>query len=217
LIDFASDLRAPTPTGAAEKAVPVRSELVERVGTLEGRLKGGLVRGLESRRTELRAAAGRLPRLEQLFQLPQQRFDRASERLGLALLANARAAQGKLDKIAARLRPAALDQDLARRREKVATASVRLKAAMERGIAKRAQELIGATRVLESLSHHSVLARGFALVQSADGALVRSAAELTTGDAVKLSFADGEAPAVIGAAEGPKRKAKPGGDQGSLF
>jgi exodeoxyribonuclease VII large subunit len=218
LIDFASDLRAPTPTGAAEKAVPVRSELVERVGTLEGRLKGGLVRGLERRRTELRAAAARLPRLEQIFQLPQQRFDRASERLGLALLANARAAQGKLDKIAARLRPAALDQDLARRREKVATASVRLKAAMERGIAKRAQELTGAARVLESLSHKSVLARGFALVQRKDGTLVRGAAEIADGDAVKLGFADGEKDAVIGSAEtAAKRKTKPGGDQGSLF
>src|SRR5882672_3142546 len=74
LIDFASDLRAPTPTGAAEKAVPVRTELIERVTVLDTRLKGGLLRGLERRRTELRAAAGRLPRLEALLQLPRQRF-----------------------------------------------------------------------------------------------------------------------------------------------
>ncbi|UPT61762.1 MAG: exodeoxyribonuclease VII large subunit [Hyphomonadaceae bacterium JAD_PAG50586_4] len=94
LIDFASDLRAPTPTGAAEKAVPVRSELIERVEMLEGRLKGGLVRGLEKRRTELRAAAAaKLPRLETLFQIPQQRYDRAAERLNSALVTNARAAQ----------------------------------------------------------------------------------------------------------------------------
>ena len=81
LIDFAADLRAPTPTGAAEKAVPVRAELIERITTLDGRLKNGLVRGLERRRTELRAAAAKLPRLETLLQIPQQRYDRAAERL----------------------------------------------------------------------------------------------------------------------------------------
>src|SRR5689334_12209272 len=95
LIDFASDLRAPTPTGAAEKAVPVRAELIERVEVLQARLKGGLARGLEKRRVELRAAAAKLPRLETLFQIPQQRFDRAAERLNAALVANTRTAQSK--------------------------------------------------------------------------------------------------------------------------
>jgi exodeoxyribonuclease VII large subunit len=56
LIDFASDLRAPTPTGAAEKAVPVRAELIARVETLGGRLGGGLARGVELRRSQFRAA-----------------------------------------------------------------------------------------------------------------------------------------------------------------
>src|SRR6185503_3188723 len=97
---------------AAEKAVPVRAELVERVTTLDGRLKNGLVRGLERRRTELRAAAAKLPRLETLSQIPQQRYDRAAERLGAALVANTRAAQSKLDRVAARLRPDALLQDI---------------------------------------------------------------------------------------------------------
>src|SRR5262249_31912802 len=123
LIDFASDLRAPTPTGAAEKAVPVRAELIQRITTLDGRLKGGLVRGLERRRTELRAAAAKLPRLEALFQIPQQRFDRAAERLNAGLVANARAAQSKLDRVAARLRPEALAQDIIRRRDLLSRSS----------------------------------------------------------------------------------------------
>jgi exodeoxyribonuclease VII large subunit len=219
LIDFAADLRAPTPTGAAEKAVPVRGELIERVEVLHGRLKGGLVRGLERRRTELRAAAAKLPRLDALLQIPRQRFDRAAERLAFALAANARAAQSKLDKVAARLRPQALMQDVARRSEKLAQGAVRLKAAMQRLLTARERELAGAARVLESLSHKSVLQRGFAMVQRPDGAIVRSAAELTAGDAVKIGFADGDKAATIGGAEEPRpRKAKNGEkDQGDLF
>ena len=116
-IDYASDLRAPTPTAAAERAVPVRAELVERVTSADGRLKNGLVRGLERRRTELRAAAAKLPRLETIFQIPQQRYDRAAERLNAALVTNSRAAQSKFDRVAARLRPEALAQDISRRRD----------------------------------------------------------------------------------------------------
>ncbi len=222
LIDYASDLRAPTPTGAAEKAVPVRAELIERTSVLDARLKGGLVRGLERRRTELRAAAGKLPRLETLLQIPRQRYDRAAERLGSALVASARAAQSKLDRIAARLRPQALVQDSARRREKLAAAAARLRPAIARVIEAQRKHLGASSRMLEGLSHKSVLARGFAMVHRADGTLVRAAKELAAGDEIELTFADGDQKAVIDPPAGaeparPRAKAKPGGDQGSLF
>ncbi|MGE0741552.1 MAG: exodeoxyribonuclease VII large subunit [Hyphomonadaceae bacterium] len=224
LIDFASDLRAPTPTGAAEKAVPVRAELIERVTTLDGRLKNGLVRGLERRRTEVRAVAARLPRLETLFQIPQQRFDRAAERLNAALVANTRAAQSKLDRVAARLRPDALSQDIARRRDHLARTTARMQPAMKRTLESHRKHLDGAARMLESLSHKSVLARGFVMVHREDGVLVRSAKDLSPGDVVELIFADEKQKAVIepdrvSTAEPakPRPKPKPGGDQGSLF
>jgi exodeoxyribonuclease VII large subunit len=227
LIDFASDLRAPTPTGAAEKAVPVRAELIERITVLDGRLKNSLVRGLEQRRTHLRAAAARLPRLETLFQIPQQRFDRASERLNAALVANTRAAQSKLDRIAARLRPQAVAQDITRRREKLAQTAARLQPAMQRNLVTHKKHLDGAARMLESLSHKSVLARGFVMVHRDDGTLVRAAKDLSPGDAVELTFADEKQRAVIDPARAPegrdaeppkpRPKPKPGGDQGSLF
>ncbi len=222
LIDFASDLRAPTPTGAAEKAVPVRAELVERVAVLHGRLKGGLVRGLEKRRVELRAAAAKLPRLETLFQIPQQRFDRAAERLNAALVANTRAAQSKLDRVAARLRPEALGHDIARRRDQLARTTARLRPAIARTLEAHRKHLDASTRMLESLSHKSVLARGFVMVHREDGALVRAAKDLSAGDAVQLTFADGDKNAVIdpeAAAEPakPRAKPKPPGNQGDLF
>ncbi|MFT3727347.1 MAG: exodeoxyribonuclease VII large subunit [Terricaulis sp.] len=234
LIDFASDLRAPTPTGAAEKAVPVRSELVQRIATLEARLKGGLVRGLERRRTELRAAANKLPRLETLFQIPQQRFDRAAERLNAALVTNTRTAQSKLDRVAARLRPQALAQDIVRRREKLTQTSARLQPAIVRSLDAHRKHLDASARMLESLSHKSVLARGFAMIHREDGALVRAAKDLNAGDAVQITFADGDRHGVIDPQHAPAREieaetepAKPratpvkpkpgGGNQGSLF
>ncbi len=228
LIDYASDHRAPTPTAAAEKAVPVRSELIERVTSADGRLKNGLVRGLERRRTELRAAAAKLPRLEALFQIPQQRYDRAAERLNAALVSNTRAAQSKLDRVAARLRPEALGQDIVRRREHLTRTTARLAPAMRRTLEAHKKHLDGAARMLESLSHKSVLARGFALVHREDGSLVRSGKDLSPGDEIELTFADEKQRAVIDPARAPpsggegeppkpKPKAKPGGSQGSLF
>jgi len=220
LIDYASDLRAPTPTAAAERAVPVRAELIERVTTADGRLKNGLVRGLERRRTELRAAAAKLPRLETLFQIPQQRYDRAAERLNAALVANSRAAQSKFDRVAARLRPEALAQDIIRRRDHLARTTARLAPAIKRTMEGHRKHLDGAARVLESLSHKSVLARGFVMVHREDGSLVRAAKDLNAGDVIDLTFADDHKKAVIdppSEAPKPRPKPKPGVDQGDLF
>ncbi|MBL8549503.1 MAG: exodeoxyribonuclease VII large subunit [Hyphomonadaceae bacterium] len=209
LIDYASDLRAPTPTAAAERAVPVRAELIGRVETLGARLSTGLVRGVELKRTQLRAVAARLPRPEQLLGPAQQRLDRFSEKLGRALVANVRAAQSKLDRIAGRLRPEALTLDLNRKSVVLNETARRLRAAMVRSWKEKRDAVAAAGRILETLSHKSVLARGFALVQRADGSLARSAAALQAGDRVKLTFADGERAAAIDGEAKPAERGKP--------
>ncbi len=88
LIDFASDLRAPTPTAAAEKAVPVRADLLSDLASKGARLKSGLRRGMDERRTRLTASARALPRADELLALARQRFDSASGRLVQALKSN---------------------------------------------------------------------------------------------------------------------------------
>ena len=90
LIDLAADMRAPTPTGAAEMAVPVRSELVATVGDLARRHGESLLRGLDRRRAELRSAARALPSPEALLAAKRQRLDLAAARLKPALARNAR-------------------------------------------------------------------------------------------------------------------------------
>jgi exodeoxyribonuclease VII large subunit len=214
LIDYAADHRAPTPTAAAERAVPVRAELIGRMETLGARLATGLVRGGELRRANLRSIAARLPRPEALLGPPSQRLDRVAEKLAYALSANARAAQSKFDRIAGRLRPGALIQDLRKRGERITGASERLAGAARRLVRARYEALAACARMLETLSHKATLARGFALVRR-NGVIVRRARELSGGDAVQIGFADGEAPATIGGARKREKRDEPG--QGSLF
>src|SRR6266545_577901 len=88
LIDFASDRRAPTPTAAAEIAVPVKAELIARVDGCARRALACWMRGQDHRRTELRAAARALPTADTLLAVPRQRLDACADRLPRALRAN---------------------------------------------------------------------------------------------------------------------------------
>src|SRR5262245_61681473 len=105
LIDLAADARAPTPTKAAEWAVPKYAELVERSGKLGLRLKTAAHRVLDGLRTHLRAAQRGLPRRQNLLALPRQRYDSVERRLGRALLDNTRAHERRLVRVATRLTP----------------------------------------------------------------------------------------------------------------
>ncbi len=114
LIDLVADARAPTPTKAAEWAVPMFSDLVEETEKLEFRLKIAVRRSVENHRTHLKAAARGLPRPEDLVAMPRQRFDSVEKRLGRALLANTRAHGMRHAKLAARLQPRLLEVRIAR-------------------------------------------------------------------------------------------------------
>ncbi|MDQ6435180.1 exodeoxyribonuclease VII large subunit [Mesorhizobium sp. LHD-90] len=108
LIDLAADMRAPTPTGAAEIAVPVRDELAARLANLAARLRGCVTRSTERKRTALRAAARALPLPDQLLALPRRHFDEATSRLGRALTVSTDRKRARLAAI--RLTPATLSR-----------------------------------------------------------------------------------------------------------
>ena len=121
LIDLAADARAPTPTKAAEWAVPKYSDLIQQLADLASRRAAAIRRSLESKRTELRAAARGLPRLEDLVSLPRQRFDAVEKRLGRALLANTRAHATRHIRIASRLTPRLIELRLQRAHDRLET------------------------------------------------------------------------------------------------
>ena len=117
LIDLAADARAPTPTKAAEWAVPKYADLVEQVGKFCLRLATAARRALDGMRAHLRAAMRGLPRRQELVALPRQRYDAVERRLGRALIANARVHTTRLARVAVRLAPRLLEVRIARRRE----------------------------------------------------------------------------------------------------
>ncbi len=141
LIDYAADWRAPTPTAAAEKAVPVRRDLLAWVAGQEGRLLGALNHRLTRRGEKLADLSRLLPRADALLEAPRQRLDRAAEALPRALTARARSEQLRLARTASGLRPGVLQTRLSRLGERLEAAGVRARAARERGLAQRQREL----------------------------------------------------------------------------
>ncbi|WP_322891332.1 MULTISPECIES: exodeoxyribonuclease VII large subunit [unclassified Yoonia] len=130
LIDFAADMRAPTPTAAAELAVPVRIELLAFVDQQGARLVRALSNGVQTRRQRLRDLARALPQVDTLVDGPRQRLDYLSDRLPAAL--RQAAAQKRLQLSDAALRPAILQRRLAEDRRRLAALSDRLAPALQR-------------------------------------------------------------------------------------
>jgi exodeoxyribonuclease VII large subunit len=138
LIDYAADLRAPTPTAAAELAVPVRLDLVAALEALGARQARGLAQGISLRGQRLRDLARALPRLESLLAQPNQRYDAASLRLAGALSMAATRKRAGFAATAARLRPAALLTLIAHKGERMQTQADRLSAAQRRRLERHA-------------------------------------------------------------------------------
>ena len=231
LIDLVADARAPTPTKAAEWAVPMYSDLIEQLDELGLRQRSSIRRFLAETRTHVKAASRGLPKLENLITFPRQRFDEADKRLSRALLANTRAHGMRLARTGSRLTAGTLQQRLGRAGERLASVHARAGQALNNRLAVRRRGLEGTSKLLVSLSYQSALARGYALVRDADGRMVRLAAPLMPGIDISIEFSDGRVAAEIkGGAVSPREtatdpgvkkvrpKPAPGrGGQGSLF
>ena len=236
LIDLVADARAPTPTKAAEWAVPKFAELAESTSKCGLRLTTAARRVLQHSRAHLKAAARGLPRLEDVLALPRQRFDACDKRLGRALLANARAHHTRYARISARLRPAPIMQRIAVYSERAGALHARAAKALRNGLVARRRHLEGYDKLLGTLSYQSVLQRGFALVRDSDGRMLRAAATVRAGDRLDIEFRDGrvEAEALSGAGGGGgkgaqaspappstpgvrRTRSRGGSNQGSLF
>ncbi|MBU1346357.1 MAG: exodeoxyribonuclease VII large subunit [Alphaproteobacteria bacterium] len=143
LIDFVSDRRAPTPTGAAELATPVLADLRAFVADLERRLDRAGARLLEDRRVRLRAVARGLPaRPEELVALAQQRLDHASSRLASGLNRNTELHHRRLVAAAGRFSPALLDRAIEQRTARLDGQSARLDAALGANAAVHERRLL---------------------------------------------------------------------------
>ncbi|PKO85919.1 MAG: exodeoxyribonuclease VII large subunit [Betaproteobacteria bacterium HGW-Betaproteobacteria-12] len=203
IADFAADLRAPTPTAAAEMAAPERATLLQSLDALHRQLQRRLERALGERQQRVDWLAGRL--LHPAERLAQRRdmLHGQGRRLAQALRRLGETSRLKLSAVALRLnatRPRATQ-----RSEGIEHLRQRLSRQMRWQLAQQQMKLNTLGNGLKQLDPHAVLARGYALATGADGRTVRNAAELKPGTILKLDFARGSALAtvdqVVGAAE----------------
>ncbi|MDC0738201.1 exodeoxyribonuclease VII large subunit [Cognatishimia sp. SS12] len=234
LIDFAADKRAPTPTAAAELAVPVRLELLSWVDDQSARLTRALTHGVSQRGQRLKDLARALPRPETLLEGPTQRLDRAAERLPNALRRNVDQRRLALSETTASLRPANLRRAVEAKREalgrradrlslrpisrEIAQKHKNLEALNARfAVAAKAQlrqwqdQLSTLERLRTTLGYEATLERGYAVVWDGTSVVTRAAAAQKAAQ-LEVQFADGRV-AISGAENGaspaPKTKAKP--------
>jgi exodeoxyribonuclease VII large subunit len=215
LIDFVADYRAPTPTGAAEVAVPVRADWVETVDDYGLRLLRALRRTTTERATTLRAA--RLPRIDTVLAPARQRLD--SNRASLPPISrlldpkkNALARQGQALQSAMRFTKQRQISKLSQQSETLTRYGRSAQSALQRQLETQSRRLDRAGKLLDAYSYKGTLDRGFALVRDEAGTVIRSKTAASSGQAVSLTFADGELGAVITggtALKAPRKSAKP--------
>ncbi|ODT83413.1 MAG: exodeoxyribonuclease VII large subunit [Pelagibacterium sp. SCN 64-44] len=282
LIDYVADMRAPTPTAAAEAAVPVRAELIAYVDDQGGRQRQAARRLLSSQRDRLRAAGAGLPRPGDLVATQRQSLDLASSQLSGALRHFVQARRIAFSNLAAHIQPrlarqrhgelgerltnlgrrglAGLGKTLERARLTLdpitrqlplaaGTALERKQAMLARSGARlnvqplraelrhaagrlapaanrlaqtgaqigveRRRKLEQLGKLLESLSYRNVLARGYAIVQTAEGRVMTRAADTGPGDPLHIILSEGEIDAVVGGAPLRRKGPKPPPDNGS--
>jgi exodeoxyribonuclease VII large subunit len=229
LIDFASDLRAPTPTAAAEKAVPVRADLVAWVSEVGGRLTGALTRGLAERSARVEALARALPQPRTVIEDCWRRLDDRADRLRLALPNLLERRQRDWERLSTGLDHAikmAVQAEKGRQEKsqlRLEQVGGRLQPAMIRLLADQTRAVAQSGKLLESYSYRSVLDRGFAVLRDDQGQPVQSAQSVEPGAVLAVELkdgtvavrADGTPPLPKPAA--PKKPASPDGRQGSLL
>jgi exodeoxyribonuclease VII large subunit len=194
MTDFAADVRAPTPTGAAELVAPDQAEWLRRLEHDERRLVQAALSQLGSRGERLAWCRRRLTQLHPDRQIKEriQRLDELEQRLAYVTRNLVAARRVRLAHLAGALRRASPQNRLAHSREQVEALRQRLINSTNQSIAVSRQRLAVAARALDTISPLATLTRGYAIVSDAEtGAIIRRADEVPPGRRIKARLNQG--------------------------
>jgi exodeoxyribonuclease VII large subunit len=208
LIDYAADKRAPTPTAAAEIAVPVRADLQVSILDLARRLFAALSRSTDERRVRLEGLARGLRDPRDMLQAHQQKLDDVGERLNRALSVGVENRRANLGLVSAGLRPSVIERRIEQGREQLQRAENSLRRDIVRLVQDKNTRLGSLAKLLQSYSYEGVLARGFAAIRS-QGAVVTAAAGVNSGQELDIQFHDGHVTAIAGSGGAKPARSSP--------
>lgn len=211
LIDFASDLRAPTPSVAAEKAVPSRAEMTIKLSNFGSRMTSDLIGKVKQRRQRLHDLSRGLPRRETIFAMPSQRFDQTAQGLSSAMRHQTQSHRIKLAQIADRLQQPQIIQTSEKKvsiaaaklnhrliqglieanRKRLTTLYADLSRAHDSSWRERQQKISQLRRLLDSLSYTAVLRRGYAVVRNKGETVISTRDKARGAERLEIQFQDG--------------------------
>ncbi|QUL37223.1 exodeoxyribonuclease VII large subunit [Erythrobacter sp. JK5] len=206
LADHAADCRAPTPTAAAEMAVPVRIDLEATLADFATRQRRAVHRPVELGRERLEARVRRMPRAETLLQPQAQRLDELSERLRRGLADRAVQGRERLAGVGARLSPPVLTRAHAEAQRRLERARL-IPALVQRPLKSGQDRLAALARLASQLHPEKPLERGYAIVRDPEGRALTGKAQAEKEAALSLQFRDG----MLGVAVGKPAPAAPAG------
>ncbi|CAM5790541.1 exodeoxyribonuclease VII large subunit [Castellaniella caeni] len=196
IADFVADLRAPTPTAAAELCCDSREQMLDRVQGAGQQLARAQRRRLEHAALRLDRAAAQLLSPAQRVQLHRQRLQHAIERflppVQQRLLAGRQRVQHSIERL-----PPLARQQLQRRALALQAVGQRLQAGMGRTLERRQRRLAVADGTLQALDPRAVLGRGYAIVHAANGSIVKNALDLNVDERIDIEFGQGRAQANV--------------------
>ena len=192
LIDLASDLRAPTPTAAAEYAVPVRADLMGWLSSMEERRVRSLTSNLEIKRQRLKDLSRGLPTPADLVAMAAQRLDAVSDRLPRALSAVSNNKRTLLLQTSAGLRGRLLQNKLIDRTKEMNRFVKSIEANIRLIIQRNQSALDGLERIRKTLGYEATLRRGYTVVRNKDGKLITRLKEADVNKELEIEFYDGK-------------------------